>query len=203
MAKRADAAKINNCQPLVLSVCTVFDALPRDVTNRRPFPTKLCLPRTSNRSLTANCITRTKIRRRTTSYNLTLHILPVRSVNHNNPPPSPIFGRSGCASNDLTFTSAAANSLVQYTASIAKITLTIFVASQSTDRATPATAMKYPNVVALAFVSDPWIGFVNLTFTPPGLKPSLRWSSARGRGGDTFTNLAPIRLGLSPGNFGF
>lgn len=94
------------------------------------------------------------------------------------------------------FTSAAANSLVEYTSSIAAFFSTSFVESRPSDLANPAAATTYPNVVALVFLAEPWMGVVNLTFTPTGLKTSLRRSSAGG------TDPVAIRLWVSPCHLG-
>ena len=128
--------------------------------------------------------------------------LPARIVCHNNCPPSPTCARSGCASDDSMFTSAAADSLVRYTESIAAFISTIFVESQPSDGATPATATSYPDAVVPMLLRRSWTGSVDLTVTPPGLKTSLRWSSVGGRGEETFTEPAAMRLGVSPHNFG-
>lgn len=119
------------------------------------------LSRASDRSLTANRMTRTRFRRGTTSHNLTLPTLAARSVRHNNCPLSPTSGRSGGASGDPMFTSAGANSLVRYTASIAAFISISFVVSRCSDGTNPTTARRYP---ASVFLSESWMGAVNITF---------------------------------------
>ena len=131
-----------------------------------------------------------------------LTTLPARIFRHNDCLPSPTCARSGCASDDSMVTSAAADSLVLYSKNIAAFISRTFVESQPSDGATRATATSYPNAVVSMLLRRSWTGFVDLTVTPPGLKTSLRWSSVEGRGGETFTEPAAIRLGVSPHDFG-